>query len=123
MLDERRCRCGVTACKRQGIVQVVDMPLLFETRSEGYMSRVIVVTCDRDTQLERLRQRNGLSATEAEARVAAQMPQNDKVAKAHFVVDNSGSKDATLAQVRSGVVLLCAVGVSSVGVCHCQPVR
>ena len=75
------------------------MPLLFESRAERFMSRVVVVRCDRAAQLARLRRRNGLSEADAEARVAAQMPQDDKVARADYVIDNSGSKEAALEQV------------------------
>jgi dephospho-CoA kinase len=76
-------------------VVIMDIPLLFETgRTEG-LAEIIVVYAPESTQLQRLIHRNGLSADEAKARMASQMPLKEKVAKATIVIDNSGTLAAT----------------------------
>ncbi|EHB09267.1 Dephospho-CoA kinase domain-containing protein [Heterocephalus glaber] len=78
---------------------ILDIPLLFETRKLlRYLKRVIVVYCDRDTQLVRLMERNGLSLKDAEARIQAQLPLKDKVRMANHVLDNSGQWSDTRRQ-------------------------
>ena len=72
-------------------VVIMDIPLLFETgRTEG-LTDIIVVYTPELIQLERLTQRNGLSPSEARARMASQMPLKEKVARATMVIDNSGT--------------------------------
>lgn len=76
-------------------VIIMDIPLLFETgRSEG-LAEIIVVYTPQSVQLKRLMQRNGLDRDEAEARMASQMPIDEKVARATMVIDNSGTLDET----------------------------
>lgn len=80
---------------------VLDLPLLFES---GYMipflHKIIVVRCSPLQQLERLIARNNLTRQEAEARINSQMSLDEKCARAHYVVDNSGDVQATKDQVR-----------------------
>jgi dephospho-CoA kinase len=76
--------------------------LLFEAGAENRVDLVLVVVVDQAAQLARLQQRNRLSAAEARQRIASQWPQADKVQKADFVIDNSG----TLAQTRTMVEAL-----------------
>lgn len=78
---------------------IYDAALLVENRIHERMDEVIVVHVPRAVQLDRLMSRDGLSPEQAEARLAAQMPLDDKVPLATYVVDNSGSIDATRAQV------------------------
>ena len=82
-------------------VGIADIPLLVETGHAADFDRVIVVTCGRAQQLERLLQRGGLSQTEAERRIDAQAPLADKLAEADLVIDTSGSYDDTDRQLRS----------------------
>lgn len=78
---------------------IYDAPLLVENRIHERMDEVIVVHVPRPVQLQRLIARDGLSAEQAEARLAAQMPLDDKLRVATHVIDNSGSPEATRAQV------------------------
>lgn len=80
-------------------MQIVDMPLLFETKSEWLFSDIIVVTCTSEQQLQRLCQRDGLSQDAASARVAAQLDMSYKAAHSTILIDNSGSRDDTISQV------------------------
>eukprot|EP00064_Thunnus_orientalis_P001540 superscaffoldBa00000106_g1543 len=79
---------------------VLDVPLLFETRRlTQFLNHTVVVYCDPATQLLRLMQRDGLTQEQAEQRVAAQMPLNEKRGLANHVIENSGSREDTHRQV------------------------
>jgi dephospho-CoA kinase len=60
-----------------------------------------VVTCSPEVQRERLRERSNLTAEQIESRIASQMPMEDKVKFADFVIDNSGDPGATRQQVEA----------------------
>jgi dephospho-CoA kinase len=81
-------------------IVVVDVPLLMELGLQERWEAVIVVYIPREMQLERLMRRDGCSREEAEARLGAQMPIEEKVPLAHFVIDNSGDPERTEEQVR-----------------------
>ena len=84
---------------RQSIV-FLDMPLLFESGAVvRYLSKIIVVSCRPEQQMERLMARNGLSAAEADARIKCQMSLTEKCRRADFVIENSASIPDTLKQV------------------------
>lgn len=78
---------------------VADVPLLFETKREGQFQEVVVVACPRDIQLQRLMERNKLSKEDAERRLGAQLPIDQKVKKATHVIRTEGSFEETDAQV------------------------
>lgn len=78
---------------------IYDAALLIENRLHEALDGVILVVADPVAQRERLMQRNRLSAEEADARIAAQLPLSQKRPHATWVIDNSGSRDATRAQV------------------------
>jgi dephospho-CoA kinase len=86
----------------EGGAQVVvqDVPLLFENRLEGLYSTVLLVYVPEPVQVERLVEGRGLSEKRARAMIAAQMPIEEKRHRAPHVIDNSGSRDATLGQVK-----------------------
>jgi dephospho-CoA kinase len=79
-------------------IGVVDAALLIESGGHGRFDRLIVVHCRPEVQLERLMRRNGLSREEAAARVAAQMPQEEKLRYADFKIDTSGGFGETRRQ-------------------------
>jgi dephospho-CoA kinase len=80
-------------------VGVADIPLLFETGRDRDFDEVVVTACSPEEQVRRLRARDGLSEAEARARLAAQWPLAEKVARAGTVLDTSGTHEATDAQV------------------------
>ena len=80
-------------------VVILDVPLLFEQGYDEDCDLVVVVTVDKATQLSRLMKRDGLSQAAAQARVAAQMPLNEKVARADIVIDNNGDDNHLRQQV------------------------
>jgi dephospho-CoA kinase len=76
-------------------VGVVDAALLIESGGHGRFDKLVVVHCRPEVQLERLMRRNGYSREEAAARVAAQMPQEEKLRHADFKIDTSGGFEET----------------------------
>jgi len=104
----RRMLAEVERYRAEGRPAVVlDLPILFETGWEDLVDEVWVVYVDRETQKTRLMARDGLSAEEAELRIAAQMDLEEKVARADRVIDNRGTEAETRAQVAELVKELC----------------
>jgi dephospho-CoA kinase len=81
---------------------VVEAALLVEANYTEKLDKLIVCWCRPEQQMERLLQR-GLSEPEAQQRVAAQMPLDEKRKKAHVVIDCSGSFEETERQVNQAV--------------------
>lgn len=77
----------------------VEVPLLYEAGREGWFDKIVVVASSEETQIARLRWRNGLSSEEARARIAAQMPLSEKIARADIVIWNEGDLNQLAAQV------------------------
>lgn len=87
---------------------VLDIPLLFEGKRAGTGSAVafdydalVAVWVPRSVQIERTMRRDGCDEAEAERRVNAQMPIDEKRAMASHVIDNSGDLIATRQQVEA----------------------
>lgn len=79
---------------------VYEAPLLFEAGARRRVDAVLVVKIDPAVQLQRLMAREKIDAAAARRRVAAQMPQEEKIVRADYVIDNSGDPQQTRAQVR-----------------------
>jgi dephospho-CoA kinase len=105
---ERRAWCAARAAAGTPLV-VLDIPLLFETGADapdaGVCDAVAVVTC-RDVALQRARvlTRRGsggaaMSPAKLDAILARQLPDAEKVRRADYVIDTSGSLEETEAQV------------------------
>lgn len=77
-----------------------DVPLLYEARLEREVELVVVVWAPREVQLARLVARDGVTPAEAEARLAAQLPVDDKAARADVLVVNDGDAPALAAKAR-----------------------
>lgn len=98
----RELMAGEIAARRSrpGVL-IVDIPLLYENDRTDSVEAVIVVWVDSKTQLRRLVERDGLSEEEARQRIAAQMPLDEKRARADVVIDNSDSRENTRRQVEA----------------------
>lgn len=83
--------------KKGGII-VVEIPLLFETKSENLFSRIIVVTASPEKIKKRLKEK--FQEEEIEDRWQNQIPLKQKEKKADYVIDNSGPLEKTLKQVK-----------------------
>jgi dephospho-CoA kinase len=99
-IRERMDAAIAERASRPGIL-IADIPLLYENERTGAVEAVIVVWVDPETQLRRLLERDGLTEQEARQRIAAQMPLDEKRARADAVIDNSGSRESTQRQVEA----------------------
>ena len=89
-------------------IAVVEAAILVETGRYKSFDRLIVVTCTREQQMERALERGGerqgergtYTREEILARLARQLPLEEKLKVADYVIDTSGEKEATLEQVR-----------------------
>lgn len=96
----RRRDTAVAAAEAMGVELVVcDIPLLFEAGLEDTVDDIILVDAPETVRRERLIRDRGLSTAEADAMMAAQMPSEHKRARADYVIDNTGTRDALAAQV------------------------
>lgn len=84
-------------------VIMVEAALIFEAGVKGRFAKTIVVTCRPEQKVTRYAQRAGLdeaaAGAEAERRNKAQLPDEEKVRRADYVIDNSGSLERTRQQV------------------------
>jgi len=95
MLEEISCR----HCDAEEVPCVVlDVPLLFEAGMDKMCDEIWVVATDKDVQVQRLMARDGYPESEIMKRIQAQMPLEEKVKRAHKVIDNSGSIENTKMQ-------------------------
>jgi len=78
---------------------IADIPLLFETGHEHDFDAVVVAACSPDEQLRRLVTRDGLSESDARARLAAQSPIEEKVRRADYVINTGEGFEKTDAEV------------------------
>ena len=86
--------------EEHGGLVIWDVPLLYETKGDAHVDRVVVVITDEETELARLIGRDGAGEADARARIKSQMPVAEKARRAHYVIDNSGSRADTERQVR-----------------------
>ncbi|MGD1214953.1 MAG: dephospho-CoA kinase [Terriglobales bacterium] len=85
-------------------IAIVEAALILEAGAASRFDRLIVVTCHPEQRILRFARRLGISEDAARAevtrRMAAQIPDEEKIKAADFVIDNSGSLDSTERQVQ-----------------------
>ena len=87
---------------------VAGVPLLFETSRDKQFHSIVVAACPREMQLQRVMERNKMSKEDAERRLNAQLPIDQKVKKATYVIRTDGTFEETDAQVAELVKKLSA---------------
>ena len=88
------------------VVRLAVVPLLFETHWDADYDIICCVRSARETQVARMTETRGYTREEAEARLAAQMPVEEKAAKSHYVIDNDGSAEELKLKVAGFVAWL-----------------
>jgi dephospho-CoA kinase len=81
-------------------IAIADIPLLYEVGRDRDFDAVIVTAVDPETQVRRVMSRDGASEEEARRRLAAQLPIDEKVKRADFVIRTDGTFEETHDQVR-----------------------
>jgi dephospho-CoA kinase len=86
-------------------IALVEAALILEAGSAKSFDRLVVVTCRPEQRIERWAQRlrvdQETACREVERRMAAQLPDEEKIKAADYVIDNSGSLDETSGQVQN----------------------
>jgi dephospho-CoA kinase len=92
----------------QSILKVAVIPLLFEAHWDENYDIICCVASSRDSQIERMMATRGMTLAEAEARLAAQMPVEEKARRSHYVVRNDGTAEELREEARKLVDWLTA---------------
>lgn len=92
----------------QSPYRILESPLLLETDQHQLVEAIILVDVSPETQLQRAMQRDNASQQQIEAIIQSQLPRQEKLARADYVLDNEGSIDALFSQVNHLHSKLCA---------------
>lgn len=93
------CRRRITALSDRSDIVAVLVPLLFEAGLEKQYDEIWAIFADAETLKKRIQARDKLSMQDVERRLAAQLPQDEKVSRSDASIDNSGSLKETSLQV------------------------
>lgn len=88
------------ASEKSAAMVVLDIPLLYETGGEARMDAVVVVSAPADVQRARVLERQGMTAEKLDHILSRQMPDAEKRARAHFVVETDKGLDHAFEQVK-----------------------
>lgn len=102
-LVRARCRALIDqfAVSNPHGIAVVEAAILIETGSYRDYDRLIVVICTEEQQIARAMERDGLTRKQALARLRRQLPLEEKVKLADYVIDTSGTRENTAGQTRA----------------------
>ncbi len=85
---------------------IYDIPLLFEIKAQDQFDKIVVVTCTREQQKERLRRRHKWSDEGTEMRIASQIPSQVKEQHADFVLRNNRDEQHLLSEIERLILWL-----------------
>ena len=93
-----RLRATIEGLEREGWngIFVSEAALTIEAGFAPFFDRLVVAWCPEDVQVRRLRERDGLDLAEAERRLKAQLPAEEKKKHAHYVIDTTGTLKETV---------------------------
>ena len=83
---------------------VLVIPLLFEAQMTDLVNEIWVVACEETIQIERLQARDGLTKSEAIARITSQIPLATKINAADLVLNNTGNLPNLYQQIDTAVL-------------------
>jgi dephospho-CoA kinase len=98
---QREIELRMAKFAREGYdVAIAEVPLLLEAGWEKHFDAVIVVRCTEEQEIERCREKFGMTREETLKRLGAQYPLDQKIAAADIVIDNDGPLEETEVQVK-----------------------
>ncbi|MEP0813529.1 MAG: dephospho-CoA kinase [bacterium] len=100
-LIKERLRVEIDECKSRDEDLVIVAPLLIEAKVTDYVDVIWVVSSPIRLMIERLCKRDGISELDAHRRINSQMPVEEKIKYAHYIIDNSGTIEELKRQVTS----------------------
>jgi dephospho-CoA kinase len=95
VVEEQNRLLQAAEAKHPDGIAIIDAALMIESGGYKRFDKLIVVHCNRETQIERLMRRNQITREDAERRVAAQMSSEEKLRYADFSIDTAGTFDET----------------------------
>ncbi len=98
MEAQNRLLADTEAANPKGIA-IIDAALMIESGGYQRFDKLIVVFCDRETQVERLMKRNQITREDAERRITAQMSSDEKRQYADYEIDTTGTMEETRERV------------------------
>lgn len=84
----------------------ISVPLLFEAGYESLFDKIIFVSAPENVRLERLIKRNNLTKEEAMLRIKSQLPEDEKILKSDFVINNSYDLDYLKKEINKTLSIL-----------------
>jgi len=92
----------MAAASRRGVAMfVLDAPLLFEARLEQYLDFTLAVVADEELRVKRARERGTLSEADIRKRARLQLSDEERAARADFVIRNNGTLDELHEQLQA----------------------
>ncbi len=82
-------------------IAVIEAAILVEARRHTFFDKLLLTSCSVETQIARGIKRDGLTREQVTARLAKQMPVEEKMRFADYVIDTDGPKEATLRRVKT----------------------
>jgi dephospho-CoA kinase len=95
-------------------VVIVDAALLIESKNYKKMDKIIVVNSDKKIRIDRIIARSQMSRNEVLARINNQMPSEEKVLYADFILENSLGKDSLRSKVRDIYAKLVLLAIKNI---------
>lgn len=95
VIEEQNRLLGDAEARDPNGIAVIDAALMIESGGYKRFDKLIVVYCDRKTQIERLMRRAGIAREAAEQRLAAQMSSEDKLHYADYRINTQGTFEET----------------------------
>jgi dephospho-CoA kinase len=99
VIEEQNRLLQAAEAKNPDGIAIIDAALMIESGGYKRFDKLIVVHCDRETQIERLMRRNQITREDAERRVAAQMSSEEKLRYADYAIETSGTFEDTRQRV------------------------
>jgi dephospho-CoA kinase len=99
VIEEQNRLLAVAEAANPNAIAVIDAALMIESGGYKRFDKLIVVYCDRDSQIERLMRRNQITREDAERRIAAQMSSEEKRRYSDYEVNTSGTMEETRQRV------------------------
>jgi len=100
------CRRQIAKASERSDVVAVLVPLLFEAKLEKQYDEIWAIYANPETLKKRIQQRDQLSMPDVDRRLAAQLPQEQKVSRADYSIDNSGTLEDTARRVEELIAQL-----------------
>ena len=105
-LSKRGPSAPLRLCAKKTGIKIAIIPLLFEAHWEKNFDIICCVVSSWEKQIERMMTTRGMTRAEAEARLAAQMPVEEKAKRSHYVIHNDGTAEELRAEAQKLVAWL-----------------